>query len=387
MVNQPLAMNDENTVEISSAKDTVSINILGCLRGLLFLAIVMGLYFARDFLLPVVLALFVALTLRPSVRKMSKVGVPPGLTAAFIVFMLAAGAGLVIYLLVAPISNWISQAPQLQQSFVQKFSSWQSSISAVVNISEKIKAAAVATGAPAQVQEVVVRESPLPTLFSMITGYPIQILITMIATLVIAVFLLASGDLFYEKLVKILPTLTQRKKALHIVYDIETEVSIYVLTLASINAGLGVVIGLTMQFMGMPSPLLWGLVVFFLNFIPYVGAITGVGLAGFIAIATFDSTSYALLVPLAYMGWSLVESEIVKPQILGRRLEINSVAILLSLAFFSWLWGISGAALAVPVLVSIKVFCDNMDGLSAVAEFLSGRADKPVAMVQEKPAA
>ena len=92
---------------------------------------------------------------------------------------------------------------------------------------------------------------------------------------------MASGDLFYEKLVRVLPTLTDRKRALHIVYDIETEVSTYVLTLTAINAGLGIAVAVTFHALGMPAPYLWGLLTFFLNFIPYVGAVTGVRIVGF----------------------------------------------------------------------------------------------------------
>jgi predicted PurR-regulated permease PerM len=160
---------------------------------------------------------------------------------------------------------------------------------------------------------------------------------------------------------------------LHIVYDIETEVSTYVLTLTAINAGLGIAVAVTFHALGMPAPYLWGLLTFFFNFIPYVGAVAGVTLSAFMAIVTFDSLGYALLIPLAFASWSLLESELVNPLILSRRLQMNAVAILLSLAFWAWLWGIAGAAIAVPVLVTVKVFCDHVDGLSGLGEFLSER--------------
>ena len=193
------------------------------------------------------------------------------------------------------------------------------------------------------------------------------------ATLVFAVFLMASGDLFYEKLVRVLPTLTDRKQAIRIVYELETEVSTYLLTLTAINAILGLAVALAFHALGMPSPYLWGLLTFFFNFIPYVGALTGVALSGFLAIVTFDSLGYALLIPAAFTALSLIESEIASPLVLSRRLQMNSVAILLSLAFWAWLWGIPGAAIAVPVLVTIKVFCNHIDGLAGLGEFLSER--------------
>jgi len=342
------------------------------LLGLFIIASVTALYFARDFLLPVALATFVALTLRPTVRFLQKHHIPPGLSAALLAIILVAAGLLAGYFLSLQVSAWIDQAPQLAQAFTEKFKSLRAPIEAVSNLTDKLQQASEVTRSAA-VQEVVVRQSALPALLALITGYPIQFIITLLATLVIAVFLMASGDLFYEKLVRVLPTLTDKKTALRIVYDIETEVSSYVLTLAAINTGLGIAVALAFHALGMPAPYLWGLLTFLLNFIPYVGALTGVALSGFMAIVTFDSLGFALLVPLAFTALSLIESEIVNPLVLSRRLQMNAVAILLSLAFWAWLWGIAGAAMAVPFLVVIKVFCDNIQGLSGVGEFLSAR--------------
>ncbi len=342
------------------------------LRGLLIIAIISMMYFARDFLLPVVLAAFIALTLRPAVRVLAKHHIPPWLSATLLAIVLITAGLSAGYLLSLQISAWIDQAPQLTQIFVEKFRGLRAALDAVANLTEKLQDASAASGGTA-IQEVVVRQPALPSLLLLITWYPLQLAVTLLATLVIAVFVMASGDLFYEKLVRVLPTLTDRKRALRIVYDMETEVSTYVLTLTAINAGLGIAVAVTFHALGMPSPYLWGLLTFFFNFIPYVGAVTGVALSAFMAIVTFDSLGYALLIPLAFTSWSLVESEIVNPLILSRRLQMNAVAILLSLAFWAWLWGIAGAAIAVPVLVTIKVFCDHIDGLSSLGEFLSGR--------------
>jgi predicted PurR-regulated permease PerM len=276
------------------------------------------------------------------------------------------------YMLSWQVSAWVDQAPQLAEAFAEKFRGLRSWLDVVVNLTDKIQDATTAPGViPAQ--EVVVREPVLPGWLIVMTWYPLQVTITLVATLVIAVFLMSSGDLFYEKLVRVLPTLSDRKRALRIVYELESEVSTYVLTLAAINAGLGLAVALTFHALGMPSPYLWGLLTFFFNFIPYVGALTGVALSGFMAIVTFDSLGYALLIPAAFTVCSLIESEIVNPLVLSHRLQMNSVAILLSLAFWAWLWGIAGAAIAVPVLVTIKVFCNHVEGLSGFGEFLSER--------------
>jgi predicted PurR-regulated permease PerM len=342
------------------------------LRGLFIIAIIAAMYVARDFLLPVVLASFIALTFRPTVRFLSRHYIPPWLSATLLAIVLVGGGLSAGYMLSWQVSAWIDQAPQLAEVFAEKFRGLRSWLDVVVNLTDKIQDA---TTAPSVIpaQEVVVREPVLPGWLIVMTWYPLQVTITLVATLAIAVFLMASGDLFYEKLVRVLPTLTDRKRALRIVYELETEVSTYLLTLTAINAILGLAVALTFHALGMPTPYLWGLLTFFFNFIPYVGALTGVALSGFMAIVTFDSLGYALLIPAAFTVLSLIESEIVSPLVLSHRLQMNSVAILLSLAFWVWLWGIPGAAIAVPVLVTIKVFCNHIEGLAGLGEFLSKR--------------
>jgi predicted PurR-regulated permease PerM len=347
-------------------------------RGLLFIACIAAMYFARDFLLPVVLAIFVALTLRPTVRYLDRHGVPAALTAIVFVAIILTASFAAVYFLSGPIASWFDQAPQLSRTFSEKFNGLRAPMQTLNDLSQKLTAVAD-PGNASSPQEVVVHTPAIPTLFAMITGYPMQILITLSATLVIAVFIMASGNLFYEKMVRILPHLTARKRALRIAYDIEAAVSGYVLTITAVNAGFGILIGVIYYFLGMPLPYLWGFLAFSFNFFPYVGAVSGVVLSAFMAIVTFDQLGYALLVPFSYIVLSLSDSEIVRPQILGRSLQMNAVAILLSLAFFTWLWGISGAAIAIPMLVSIKVFCDNFDQLSGLGEFIAAReAEKPI---------
>jgi predicted PurR-regulated permease PerM len=346
------------------------------LRGIFALVIVAAMYVAQDFLLPLVLAFFLALSFRPAVRLLEKAMIPPWLSAVMFVAVLAALSGLTLYLTIGPIAAWIDDMPRLSRLFSEKFGGMRDMLDQLANLNAKMLDAAVLPSESA-VQEVVIHAPALPTLLALATGYPVQLAITVLATLVIAVFLLASGDLFYEKLVRVMPNLTDKKRALRIVYDIEHDVSAYVLTLIALNAGLGVSVGVTFYVLGMPSPHLWGILTFVLHFIPYVGAITGTALCAFMSVVVFDSLGYALIAPLAFVGLSLIESEIVSPLVFGRRLELNSVAILLSLAFWTWMWGVPGTILAVPVLVVLKVFCGHVEGLSGLGEFISARQVAP----------
>ena len=365
-------MKNNLPLEQAAADKLHQVQIRNAVRALLVIAIIAAMYFARDFMLPVVLALFVALTLRPLVRYLERHGFPAALSAATFVVVILTSASAVVYFLSGPVMSWFDQAPQLSRTFSEKLQGLRAPIDTLSNLSQKIGSATDSATAPST-PEVTIHTSALPTLFALITGYPMQILITLAATLVISVFMMASGSLFYEKLVRILPHLTARKRALRIAYDIENAVSAYVLTITVINGAFGILISVAYYFWGMPMPLLWGFLAFTLNYFPYVGAVSGVALSAFMAIVTFDDMRYALLVPLTYIILSLSDSEIIRPQIVGRSLQMNAVAILLSLAFFTWLWGIAGAALAIPLLVSLKVFCDSFEQLSGLGEFIAAR--------------
>lgn len=118
---------------------------------------------------------------------------------------------------------------------------------------------------------------------------------------------------------------------------------------------------------------LWGALVILLEFIPYLGALTMVAILGAAALATFPDVWHALLVPATFLAINLVQANLVSPILLGARLALNPVALFVSLAFWFWIWGIPGAFIAVPLLATFKIFCDHIDALAGVGEFLGAR--------------
>jgi predicted PurR-regulated permease PerM len=337
--------------------------------GLLIIAAVAGAYFARDFLLPAVFAFFIATTLRPVVRAMSRRGIPPWATTAGIVAVAAVLLGIAVYAFAGAISQWIADAPRLQQELLRKLATLRSSFDGLIHISHALQEAAAPTSG--DVQEVVVKQPMLPTFFSVAAGYPLNVIFVASGAIVIAVFLMASGDLFYEKLIRVLPTLSDKKAALAIALDVEREVSAYLLSITLINAGLAVCVGLAFWLIGLPTPHLWALFAFILNFIPYLGPITGLAFSALIGVVVFDTPGHALLAPLAYGLLIGLETQIVTPAVLSRRMEINAVMILLALAFWAWCWGIAGVVVAVPILVTFRVLCAHVEALAPFGEFLA----------------
>jgi predicted PurR-regulated permease PerM len=276
----------------------------------------------------------------------------------------AAGA----YLLSGPVATLIAEAPRIQTEVESKFSMLQKPLQMLSNASAQLqRLTAVEDGTT----ERVVIEGP--SQIGAIASGAGHTFAQIGLCLVLLLFMLAAGDLFSEKLVKVLPTLSDKKRALHIAREIEHEVSRYLATITLINAGFGLVIGLGFWAVGMPSPVLWGVIAALLNFIPYVGATIGVIVTFAIAIVAFDTLGHALVVPAIYILIAVSEGQFITPMIVGRRLEMNNVAILISIAFWGWLWGIVGALIAVPILVTVKIFADQIESMKPVGEFLGAR--------------
>ena len=183
-------------------------------------------------------------------------------------------------------------------------------------------------------------------------------------------FLLAAGDLFLRKLIKVLPSLEDKKRAVEIAREIERDISKYLSTVTLINVILGLAVWGIMALIDLPNPLLWGVMAAFANYIPYLGAMTMITVLAGVGFLTFPDLPHALLPPGAFLCCNILEAYLLTPMILGRRLTLNPVVIFLALSFWGWLCGITGAVLAVPIMVVFNIFCDHSEPLAPIGEFL-----------------
>jgi predicted PurR-regulated permease PerM len=345
----------------------VTVAIVGTFLILLFGA----LFYARGFFLPLVLAVLVTLTFAPFVRVLSHRGVPAAVSAVMLVIVLGGGIAGGATLLSQPVSQMITQAPTLVTQVRERFAFLRQPLATLSEAGRQIQAITSGGDQTDEPQRVVLAESGL---LAWVAGTAADFGTTFGAMLILSLFLLASGDTLRAKLIRVVPNLSDKKRSLRVLRDIENEVSRYLLIITAINAGFGLCVGIAMAVLGMPNPLLWGVAAGLLNFIPYLGGFVGNTLATVIAIVTFPTLTQAALVPLAYLGIQLVESNFVTPVIVGRRLELNTVAILIFLSLTTWMWGIVGTIIGVPLLVVIKVFSDNFPNLSSLGEFLSAES-------------
>lgn len=327
------------------------------------------LYFARDVFVPIFAAFAAYLLLFPVQRGLRRLRLPDAAAAAVIVLVLIAAVLAAFYLLAQPVGEWVVRMPQVLRDAQYKIEAIKQPVEEVREASKEVeKLTEVEGGTP----EVVLKDG---SLIEEVFGNVTQIGAQLLLVVVLLYFLLATGDIFREKMVRVMPTWHDKRRAVQITHDIQKEVSQYLITITLINVGLGVCEGAAMYLAGMPSPMVWGLMATILNFIPYFGAIVGGITVGMVALITFPTVGQALSVPLIYLALTSLEGQFVTPSILGRRLTLNPLVIFVTVVLWGWLWGVPGALLAVPILVTFKVICDNVEKLAPMGEFLSGRTD------------
>jgi predicted PurR-regulated permease PerM len=340
------------------------------LLGMIFLIMtVAALYFARDFFMPVVLAFLLTLTLTPIVRFFRKRGVPSGISATCLIILFACVIAILGYMISGPVSRLMEDAPRIGTQLKERLADLRTPLDQIMKASEQVDKVSESAREP-DIQKVVVAQ---PGILTRAANNIASGGTSAAITLILSLFLLSSGTLFYEKIIQSFDLMSDKKKALRVVYDVEREISRYLLTIAVINCGLGVAIGTGLWLIGVPDPLVWGIAAALLNFLPYIGALIGIVLVAIISLLSFQSLGYAIVAPAFYFACTVLEGQFLTPMIVGRRLELNSVAVFIAMAFWTWLWGAIGTLIAVPLLVVVKVFCDHFFSLRHVGNFLSAQ--------------
>ena len=338
------------------------------LTGLFVLAVFYTMYFMRAMLLPLVLALLLSYLLAPLVRVLAKLRIRPLFGAAIVLVTLIGAIGYGISFLSEPAASWIEKAPYSLQQLQQKLLPLKKPIEKVAQASGEIDKLTSPEEPQAKPQTVVVKRSAFAEAF--FTQGP-EFVASAVLMLILLYFLLAYDGVFLTKIIRITPRLGNQKRAVSIMRKIESQISRYLLTITTINIGLGIAVGTTVHFLGLRNPIMWGVMVAVLNFVPYLGALTGIICMTLGAVLSFDSLGYALIFPASYMLIAILEGNFITPMILGRSLTLNPVLILIALALWGWMWGISGMILAVPILATFKIFCDHIEPMAPIAEFMT----------------
>jgi predicted PurR-regulated permease PerM len=339
------------------------------LGGLMALAVVYTLYFARQFLLPIAMALLLTGLLRPLVSSLVRRRLPQALAAGLVVLGAILATSVALYNLAGPAASWLRRAPGALDRFEQKVRIVTAPLDHLAQAADRMSRLVHMRSAEARGLEV-------GDLSFDWLGLTQQVAFELVVTLMLLYFLLASGDFFFRQLLAVLPRAIGRHRVEVCAVEIEKQISVYLVTVTSINFCLGGAASFALWLLGVPNPVLWGALLGVATYVPYIGPVVAIVIIGGVALISIDDLMLALAAPLACASLSLLEGYVVTPVVVGRSLALNPLVVFLALIFWSWLWGIAGAIMAVPLLVTGKILCDNIRGLGPLGRVLGSYREK-----------
>lgn len=333
----------------------------------LLLAILYTAHITAPLLIPFAFAILLSMLLIPLVRWMHvHLRIPSPLGAALVLVSLV---GLIIgsaYLLAEPAANWLKKAPANIQQLERRMGEVSGPVEQVKETSRNVEELTKLDEDEDSMEVTVKKPGMLDRVFSSLPAMLGSTAI-MLATLY---FLLATGDRLMERIAFALRSRTQRKWAVSTMREVEGSISRFLRTITFINIGVALVVSLMLYLVGVPNPLLWGALAGLLNFAPYVGAMVTFALIAVVSFSTFDSVGMALLPPLLFLAITGLEGLLITPMILGRDLALNPLIIFIAIIGWGWIWGIAGALMAVPLLVSIKICLSRIPATRPAARII-----------------
>lgn len=336
------------------------------LSGIFLLLILYALKLASAYFVPVVLAILLKFLFASVIRGFTRLHIPPPLGAAIVIVTMLGALGFGIYQVASPAGEWIGNLPQTVRQVERKFKGVRQSVEEVSKATQEVDRL-TNLGPADKAPKVEVRR---PSLGESLLAPTQEFIVGLGIFIILLYFLLASEDVFLRKLVTILPSLHDKKIAVEISHQIEQDVSIYLITITVINALFGLAVGVSMYFLGLPAPHLWGVMAGLLHYIPFLGAVIGISMVTLVAAVTLNTINEILLVPAVYLALNILEEYVLLPLMMGHRLMLNPVIVLLWMIFWAWLWGIAGALMAVPLLAVVKIVCDRIEPLAPFGEFI-----------------
>ena len=306
-----------------------------------------ALYVGRAFFIPLALALALHALLRPLVRGLDRLRIPTPLGAAIIVLGAVAAGVTAAWSLSGPVAAWVEKAPA-------SFANARVKLSDIVRPLDRLTDAAVGAQDPPQTSPPLVA-TPGPPLLARFLGGATTLLLGLAEVIVLLYLMLAGG------LTRI---------ASELLPNTESIVARYLALSSVINCCEGIVVGMVMWTMGMPDPLVWGLLTFALEFIPYLGAAAMVGLLTITGLTTFPGIGHALLAPLSYLAITMLQNNVLSPFVYAGRLKLKPLAVMVCVLFWWFIWGVPGVFLAIPIAATLKALGDQVPRFAPLGELL-----------------
>ncbi|WP_369026865.1 AI-2E family transporter [Qipengyuania sp. RANM35] len=319
----------------------------------LFLALPFVLSIGSVVFLPVVTALVLTVILSPLADKLNGWGLPNALASLVSLLVLFAILLLALALILQPAIALFDDIPAMAQQVINRFGELQRQFAWVGRINDQLAALV----SREEGREVVLAS---PSLLEEVAFATPSIVLETVLTLLMTYFMVEARVRLRQRLLFGRTSFGTSIKAARVMREVQDRVASYILTVGWINACVGVIVAVGAWSMGVDAPIMWGGLAALLNFLPYVGPIIMITLLGLFGIGTTETVFVGILPALAYLGLHTIEANIVTPSILGARFTMNPVLILIALSYFSWVWGVFGALLSVPILLMLTALFDHV---------------------------
>jgi predicted PurR-regulated permease PerM len=308
----------------------------------------------REAFIPLALAILVAFVFSGLVEKLRRWHIPRMLSAAILLLLVALAIGGTIEAVATPAQQWLQSAPRVLRTIELRIRPAQSVLRRLDYISRRASAIANPGGdlnsAPPANAPTSAPITPIEIFTA--TGMFAVSTVTVVA---FAFLMLAAGPSTLARMSSLLGRDLHAIRCLQIIDAIRHDVGRYYGTLALLNLAFGTVLGVVMWQLGMPNPVLWGVVAAVLHFVPYLGLVVTASILTLVALVTFNGNAHVLLVTAVYLGMAAIQGNFVEPLFLGRRLNLSPILVLFALWSGAWLWGVAGLVLALPTLLALKV--------------------------------
>jgi len=319
----------------------------------LFLALPFVLSIGSVVFLPLVTAIILTIVLSPLADRLAQVGIPNFIASFLALLAFLAIVALALTAVLRPAVSLFDDVPAMIDRIGQHFENLQGALVWVSRLNDQV---ARILGTP-EGQQVVLAG---PTMLEQLAFATPTVVLEVLLTFLMAFFMIEARVRVRRRLLLDRQHFGASLKAARVMRDVQDRVAAYILTVGIINLGVGVIVTLAAWALGMPQPVMWGGLAALLNFLPYLGPLAMIALLTLFGLGTADAPLVGLIPAAAYLGLHAVESNFVTPAILGARFTMNPVLILLALSYFSWIWGVTGALLSVPILLTLTALVDHL---------------------------
>lgn len=340
---------------------------------------ILTLHYAAPVIVPIVISVLLFYALDPLVDSFERRGVPRVVGAVTVMVALLGGIVGGTYLLWPQVDAVVAKVPagarQLRDTLARRPGDEPGPLEKVQQAAEAIDSAAAEAGTPSPAKPGVVRvEVQQPwrasdVLWSSGVG-AIGLSGQALTILFLTLFLLNEDDSFKRKLVRRMESLGSKRITVQILNDIAAQIETFLWVQALTSAAVAAATGLSLWWLGVDQPAVWGLLAGLLNVVPYFGPLIVTTILGAVGFLQFGTVQMALVVAGVSLVITTLEGMLITPHLISRAASLNHVMIFVALAFWSWVWGVPGMLLAVPLLMVIKAIADHVDGLQGLADFL-----------------